>query len=359
MSQRKPNTNEEIDQVKIYRATNRAYSILKENYNIQEIQLRYILKLWDSITDEEGCPEEVEYILTLIKHRPKISWRKLDSFLEAKYKNNIKIEREYEHVFHRAKLRIRLDELLEKGMLTNKQHCMMCENFRAMSNCAGKLLKLEDEEMKEILQKAFTRFPKFDITRERLDIFLAPEFEKRNICGRNPEHDKLTREVAIPFLKSKGCLFPATEVVVIPGKSGFKADALGYKGNEVWGIEVKRTVADFKKGIEKDQYKAYMQFCNVFYILTDNKKVESLATQWSKQKTDGAVGVLYTKDFSLLDEISGAKREINEQDRTQAIESLSSKYLNNVVQCAIQANVNKKPEVMIEAIKEQLASSVR
>lgn len=361
MAKRKQTEHDE----QIYRAIDRAKRVIAKNPNISEIQVKFILKLWDSISEDavptEVFPEQVAYTLDLIKSHPE--WKnnkEINPSLYDKYRMNINFaKREYEHVFDRAKLIVRIDDLLAKGILDQRKHRMVCNNTAALSNCSGKLHKLDDVDLKDILQKIFTRYPKFDMSRETLDTFLEPEFEKRNMCGRHQEHDKLAREVAIPFLKSKGCLFPATEVVVIPGKSGFKADALGYKGNEVWGIEVKRTVADFKKGIEKDQYKAYMQFCNVFYILTNNSKVKKLAIEWSKEKTDGAVGVLYAEDFGLPDEIPGIKREISGQDRMQATESLSSKYLGNVVRCVIRENVNEKPETMIEAIKEQLTSSIK
>ena len=140
----------------------------------------------------------------------------------------------------------------------------------------------------EIMRNCLDNWEKFSMNggREILEEYLDSELI--DIKKRQDSHERLVKFGKSYLQTEKKCypIIPRREPFRLAnGNKMIEIDLNGWALNgDVYGIDAKTSVNDIRNFLNKDKYKIYSNFCNKFYILTNNIEVEEFMKNEKNQK---------------------------------------------------------------------------
>lgn len=215
------------------------------------------------------------------------------------YDKNIKFPECIDAYKRVAHLRIRTEELCSKDVLTKLE-----ESNLKLSNGGADILLLKEAPFIEIMNVWADEW--FALTRDeatrKIGEYIENNFKIQDfeMSKRFADHERLKNIIAKIFLKKeKHNIFTKAEVLI---EKGYKPDRIGLDENGVLTIvEVKTTETDFSQA--KETIKKYTTYCNYFYLLTNDKGVESAAQNFfEREKIEHARVLFWDEDNGIHSE---------------------------------------------------------
>lgn len=226
-------------------------------------------------------------------------------------------------------------------------------------NCAGVLLKLDDENFIKTLEYIANpvNINIGVLTRDQLTEFVRKVIAEKSYDveeHKDTLHDQLKKTTARIFLHEKG-IPTGTEITLAKkNKGGFpwdeqkglRIDVAGFDENYVYGIEVKTNLQDFKSSFKTiNEYSKYLDY---MYILTSDLDVQKSAME----DLDEKIGVLYydlqkneiSEKYSRLE--AKLNQEVKNKKQNEIRYRIMVKELNNYMEDAMKVSTKHYDELL-------------